>query len=225
MKRRRSLYARPEIRLRTAMRRGAAYPAERPSSYKARRQAVLRRQLAHRRAVMVAKRPRRCLQQHRWVARARLLGLVAQEVWTPAVPSSACPHPSSVRCGRPVSPRVCPRCPRDSVHCPVRASERPGVLRPVSAVAVRCPRVPASAVSDRGEVVEGGGGAGSRMGGMAGVGVPPAVSTAGSSNRGSRLRRPRWARGGVGVDSAVVVGGVGRWLGRPRGRPGWAADA
>jgi hypothetical protein len=26
---------------------------------------------------------------------------------------------------------------------------------------------------------------------------------------GSRLRRPRWARGGVGLESAVVVGGGG----------------
>jgi hypothetical protein len=57
--------------------------------------------------------------------------------------------------------------PRESVHatgvqCPVRASERPASRCPLWAS--RCPlwasgvRVPASAVSDRGEVVEGGGG-------------------------------------------------------------------
>jgi hypothetical protein len=93
----------------------------------------------------------------------------------PAAPSSPCPSPRpasgvqcGVRCERPVS-----RLPvhRTAVQCPVRASERPGVHCPASGVGVRCLCVAASAVSGRSEVLERGGGAGSRMAGMAGVGV------------------------------------------------------
>jgi hypothetical protein len=139
---------------------------------------------------------------------ARPLGVVAQEGRTPAVPPSACPHPrpaAVVQC--PVRTSSLHAClPTTGVQSPV--SERPGC--PVSAVGVRCPSVPASAVSDQDEVVEGGGGAGSRVAGMAGSACSPTVSTTGSSEPGgSRLRRPRWARGGVGLDSAIVVGGGG----------------
>jgi hypothetical protein len=48
------------------VRRGAAWPAERPSSWLVVREAVSRWQVAHRRAVMVAKRRRRCPQEHGW---------------------------------------------------------------------------------------------------------------------------------------------------------------
>jgi hypothetical protein len=50
------------------VRRGAAWPAERPSSWLVVREAVSRWQVAHRRAVMVAKRRRRCPQEHGGVA-------------------------------------------------------------------------------------------------------------------------------------------------------------
>jgi hypothetical protein len=79
---------------------------------------------------------------------------------------------SSASVRRPVS-GASDQCPRLAVHatgvqCPVRASERPRVRRPVwASVSVRC----ASAVSDRGEIGERGGGAGHRTAGMAGVGV------------------------------------------------------
>jgi hypothetical protein len=93
--------------------------------------------------------------------------VVAQEVRLPAVPSSPC------RCPRPAS----------GVQCPVRATSVHACLstRSVSSVrcgrlsvqvsAVRCPCVPASAVSGRSEVMQRGGGAGRRTAGMAGVGV------------------------------------------------------
>ena len=80
---------------------------------------------------------------------------------------------SSASVRRPVSGASdqCPRVPVQAtgVQCPVRASERPGVRCPVSGV--RCPCVPASAVSGRSEVMQRGGGAGRRTAGMAGVGV------------------------------------------------------
>jgi hypothetical protein len=82
---------------------------------------------------------------------------------------------SSASVRRPVS-GASDQCPRVPVHaigvqCPVRASERPGVRCPASGVGVRCLCVAASAVSGRSEVLERGGGAGSRTAGMAGVGV------------------------------------------------------
>jgi hypothetical protein len=67
--------------------------------------------------------------------------------------------------------------------------------------------------------------------GWPGSACSPAVSTTGLSEPGSRLRRPRWVRGGVGLDLAVVVGGGGAvarltaWptrMGRMRARiAGW----
>jgi hypothetical protein len=132
-------------------------------------------------------------------------------------------YTSSASGRRPVSgadvqpPRMSVRA--TGVQSPVRASERPGVRRPVSAVGVRCPCAPASAVSDQGEVVEGGGGAGSRV---AGIGVParrvhdrllvtPGIEAAQAALGQGRRR---------GLDSAVVVGGGGAVTGRPRSRPG-----
>jgi hypothetical protein len=127
-----------------------------------------------------------------------------REVRMPAVPSSACPHPR----------------PAAGVQCPVRTSSLHACLstRPVSRVrcgclsvrvsGVRCPCIPASAVSDRGEVVEGGGGAGSRVAGWPESACSPAVSTTGSSEPGDRGCSGRAGPGeGVGLDSAVVVGG------------------
>ena len=91
----------------------------------------------------------------------------------PAAPSSRCPRPrpaSGVRCPvRATSVHAC--CPRDRCPVSVRASARPGVCCPASGVGVRCLCVAVSAVSGRKKVLERGGGAGSRMAGMAGVGV------------------------------------------------------
>jgi hypothetical protein len=169
----------------------------------------------HRRAVMVAKRRRRCPQEHGWASQRAAAGrggpggADASRAFVTVSASSA------------------------SVQCPVRASSVHACLstRPVSTVrcgrlsvqvsGVRCPWVPASAVSDRSEVVEDGGGAGSRMAGMAGVGVVARrvhdrllvcpgrhlAVEAGAGRAGSS--------GGVGLDLVVVVGGspVGRRAG------------
>jgi len=119
----------------------------------------------------------------------------------PAVPSSAsrCPRPASgVRCECPAS-RV-PVHP-SAVHCPVRASERPGVRRPVSSAGVRCVRP--------------GGRGGWRWGQAAAwlrwPGSPacprPVRRLPGLEPGGRGWRRPCWASGGVGLDLAVVVGG------------------
>jgi hypothetical protein len=134
------------------------------------------------------------------------LGVVAQEVRTPPclrqrVHILGQRPASSVRCGRPVSTRVCPsdRCPVSGAG--VRVS---GVRCPLWASGVRAfprPLCPTGARSWRAAVGR------QPRAGMAGVGVPPAVSTTTSSEPGSRLRRPRWVRGGVGLDSAVVLGG------------------
>jgi hypothetical protein len=159
---------------------------------------------------------------------ARPLGMVAQGVRMPAVPSSACRCPrsaSGVQCLVRVFSitRACPggRCPVSGA-----ASERPDVRRPVSGVGVRCPWVPASTVVGR-EVVEGWRWAGSRVAGMAVVGVVACLiqgqfvvgwgrnlaveagaGRAGSAE-GSGWTWPSWEV-------------VGQWLGRPRGRPGLA---
>jgi hypothetical protein len=141
------------------VRRGAAWPAERLSSWLVVREAVSRWQVAHHRAVMVAKRRRRCPQEHGGVAQRTPAG-----AWWPRCGCRPCLRQrvgvlgqrpeSSVWCGCPAS-RVPVRAA--AVRCPVRASERPDVRCPVSSVGVRCPWVPASTVSGR-EVVEGGGG-------------------------------------------------------------------
>jgi hypothetical protein len=74
MKRRRSLYARLEIVRGEQCAQGAAWPAQRPSSWLVVWEAVSRWQVAHRRAVMVAKRRRHRPQEHagtRWVIAQR----------------------------------------------------------------------------------------------------------------------------------------------------------
>jgi hypothetical protein len=98
----------------------------------------------------------------------------------PAAPSS----PVRVLGQRPVSGVRCPvratsvhGClsmgPMSSVRCGRLSVQVSGVRcrRPVSGVGVRCLCVAACAVSGPSEVLERGGGAGSRMAGMAGVGV------------------------------------------------------
>jgi hypothetical protein len=134
---------------------------------------------------------------------------------------------SSVWCGCPAA-----RVPvhAAAVRCPVRASERPDVRRPVSSVGVRCPRVPASTVSGR-EVVEGWrrgrhphGWDGRRRRGRLScprpVGRRPSRSLAVEAGPG--LLGQGRGRLGLGRRSWAVVG---QWLGRPRGRPGWAGWA
>jgi hypothetical protein len=105
---------------------------------------------------------------------ARSPGVVVQEVWMPAVPSSPCPRPrpaSGVQCPvRATSVHAClstrpvssVRCGRLSVQVSAGRSPVFGVRSPMG---VRCPCVPASAVSGRSEVRERGGGqAAARLG-------------------------------------------------------------
>jgi hypothetical protein len=209
------------------VRRGAAWPAERPSSWLVVREAVSRWQVAHRRAVMVAKRRRRCPQDTVGWPSARPLGMVALEVRMPAVPSSAC------RCPRPAS----------GVQCLVRVSIStrpcPRGRCPVSSVGVRCPvssvGCPVSVGSRVHRIRPGGCGggrwAGSRMAGMAGVGVValpcprpvgrrPSRSLAVEAGPGRAGQRR--GRLGLGRRSWAVVG---QRLGRPPGRPGLAGWA
>jgi hypothetical protein len=91
----------------------------------------------------------------------------------PAAPSSACPRPrpaSGVRCPVSGASDQCPRLPvhGTAVQCPVRASERPGVRCPASGVGVcALPRALCPAEVRSWSAAW----AGSRMAGMAGVGV------------------------------------------------------
>ena len=200
------------ILLRRAVHRGAAWPAERPSSWLVVLEAVSRWQVAHRRAVMVAKRGRRCPQEHGGVAQRAPAGhggpgraeagrafvsvsvssvSVRSPVSGAGVQHHAClsTRPlSGVRCGR-LSvqmsgvQRGCPVSVGSRVHC-----VRPGGCRGVAAgQAAAWLGWPASAWS-------------------------PALSTASSSAARvgtwrSRLAQVCWASGGVGLDLAVVVGG------------------
>ena len=164
------------------MRRGAARPAERPSTCLAEQQAVSRWQVAPPPSVMVAKRRRRCPQDTVGWPSARPLGVVARRCGRrpclcPRVLVLGQRPASSVRCERPSSVHACLFTrPVSSVRCGRLSVQVPGVRCLVSAV--RCPCVPASALSDRNEVVEGGGGG--RQ--------PP-----GWDGRGRRGRRP-WTR-------------------------------
>jgi len=130
---------------------------------------------------------------------------------------------SSVWCGCPAS-----RVPvhAAAVRCPVWVSGRPDVRCPVSSVGVRCPWVSASTVSGR-EVVERWRWAGSRMAGMAGVGVVacgvhgqfvvgpgPSLAVEPGAGRAGPAEGSAWT-----WPSSWAV--VGSWLGRARGRPGF----
>jgi len=154
-------------RLRTAMRRGAAWSAGRPSSFLAVRRGRLALAGGPAAEPSWLQSPRRCPQEHGWASQRAAAGRSSPggaDAGRALVTGST----SSARVRCPVS-GASVQCPRvhawpvhaTAVQCPMRTSERPGVRRPVSSVDVRCPSVPASAVSDR-EVVEGGGGAGSR---------------------------------------------------------------
>jgi hypothetical protein len=180
------------------VRRGAAWLAERPSSYPARQQAVSRRQLAP--------PPSRHGRQ------------------APQAPSTGTPLAGPARGCWAWWPRRCGRrpCLRQRVHilgqrpvagvlCPVRTSNLHACLstRPVSRV--RCGRLnlrvsgvrcgcPVSVCSRvrcvrPGEVVEGGGGQAAAWLGWRGRRARPLCPRPVRRNRGSRLRRPRWARG------------------------------
>ena len=162
------------------------------------------------------------------------LGVVAQNIrsWSCLVSlSGPQQHPASgVRCERPVSTRAMSTRPVSSVRwgrpgvrvsrCPVWASRRPvsGVRCPVGrpgiwAAGVRYPGVPASAVSEPGEVVKRADAASSHTARTARVGVVArTVSTTGcrlpeSEPDARSWRRPCWANGGIGLDLAVVEGG------------------
>jgi hypothetical protein len=190
-------------------------------------------QVAHRRAVMVAKRRRRCPQEHGWGGPAG-----ARWAWWPR--RCGCRPCLRRRAGvlgqRPESTVWC-GCPaaRVPVHaaavrCPVWVSGRPDVRCPVSSVGVRCPWVSASTVSGR-EVVERWRWAGSRMAGMAGVGVV-ACGVHGQFVVGlgrSLAVEPGAGRAGPAEGSAWTWPSswavVGSWLGRARGRPGLAGCA
>jgi hypothetical protein len=141
----------------------------------------------------------------------------------PAVPSSPCPRPrpaSGVQCPVPATsvhaclstrPVSSVRCGRLSVQVSAGRSPVFGVRSPVG---VRCPCVPASAVSGRNEVRERGGGQAAARLGWPGSAWSPPVSTTGSSSAesepGARSRRRLcWPSGGVGLDLAVVVRGGG----------------
>jgi hypothetical protein len=177
------------------------------------RGAVSHRQVAHCRAVVVAERRRRWPQQHGWVAQRAAAGRggpggadAGRAFITVSVSSASVRRPASgVRCGQ------CPRVPvhATAVQRPVRASERPGVRCPAWASDVRGFRIRGVRP---GCGREGGGGAGSRMAGMAKVGVVA-------------HRVHDWLVVCPGRNLAVEAGagraglaGASAWTGRRRGR-------
>jgi hypothetical protein len=149
---------------------------------------------------------------------ARLLGVVAQEVRTPAGRAFISVSTSSASGRRPVSgvdvqsPRVSVQA--TGVQCPVRASERPGVRHPVSAVAVRCRCVPVSPCPTG--VRPWGAAVGRQPRGWDGRGRrarPPCPRPAPRHPGGSRLRRPRWAGEASFWTRPSLWEVVGRWRG------------
>jgi hypothetical protein len=233
MKLRRSLYARPEIIRGQQCAEARLSRRSDRASYPARQQAVSRRQMApppsrHGRQAPQAQSTGTPLggpARGRWAWWPRRCG---------CRPSLVSVSTSSASGRRPASGADV-QSPRVSVHTtgvqsPVRASERPsvrasGVRRPVSAGGrpvsvrsrVRCVRP--------GEVVEAAVGRQPRGWDGRGRRTRRRVHDRLVGTGGWRLRRPCWTKGGVGLDSAVVVGGGGAVRGRPRGRPGWAACA
>ena len=195
------------------MRRGAAWPAERPSSCLVVREAVSRWQVASPPSLMAAGRCRRRPQEHGWGPSGRALGVVAQEVRMPAVPSSPCRRPrpaSGVHCLVRMSSvtRACPRGPLSGVRCGCPGVQMSGVRSCPVSVGFRV-----RWVRPRGRGARRW--AGSRMAGMAGSAWSPAVPRPvrrlpGSEPGGWARHRPCWASGGVGFDLAVVGAVVGR---------------
>jgi hypothetical protein len=142
----------------------------------------------------------------------RSLGEEAQEVRTPAVLSSPCPHRCPVRASS--VPRVAVQL--SGVRCGCLSVQVSSVRPPASGVAVRCPCLQASAVADRN-----GRGAwqwGRQSCGWDGRGSAwsPGVSATArlpEVDRGARgWPRPCWASGG----SARRGRRRGRWLGSGR---------
>jgi hypothetical protein len=217
MKRRRSLYARPQPFSTIAVRRGAAWLARPSSCVGASGSLTLERWPAAEPswlpsaagAVPVGAVPRNTVGR----PSAPPLGVAAQEVRMPAVPSSPCPCPRPVSGASVQRPRVPVARPLSSVRCG-RLSVRVSPSG-VQGWGVRCPCAPVSAMSDR-EIVEGGGGqvaARLRSPGS----QSPAVSTISSrlpeSNRaieaGAGLLGQRRASAGLGRRR-------GKWLGSGR---------
>ena len=235
MKLRRSIYSHPKpFSEDSSAPRRRSTPAERPSS--CRRDAISRWKAASPPSLHGLPSAAGAVHKNT-VGRpsARSLGVVAQEVRMPAAPSSACPRPrpaSGVRCPvRATSVHACLSTgPMSSVRCGRLSVQVSAVRRPVSAsgVGVRCLCVAASAVSGRSEVLERGGGAGSRTAGMAGVGVVARCVHAWLVVCLSRSLVLEAGAGGAGPAEASVWTWpsswevVGQWPARPRGRPGEA---
>jgi hypothetical protein len=176
------LYARPAIRPRRAMRRGAAWPlAERPSSCLTARSAVSRTdRRPHRRACMGRRAPQAPSAGTRFGVPAG-----TRSAWWPRISGAGPALSASAASGV--------LCPVSSVHassvhaCDVHATgvQRPGVRCPVWASGVRCPvgrpgicasgvRYPGvspSAVSEPGEFVKHADAASSHPARTAGIGV------------------------------------------------------
>ena len=175
---------------------------------------------------MVAKRRRRCPQEHGWASQRAAAGRGG-----PGGADAGCAFvtvsASSASVRLPVS-GASVQCPRVPVHatgvqCPVRTSERPGVRCGRLSVQVSGVQCPVSSVASgvhafRVRCVRPGGRGGRRGGrqprgwdGRGRRGRPPCPRPARrlpESAPGDRgWRRPCWASGGVGLDLAVVVGG------------------
>ena len=184
---------------RTAMRRGAAWSAGRPSRFLAVRRGRLALAGGPAAEPSRLQSPRRCPQEHGWASqraaagRSSPGGADAGRALVTGSTSSA-----RVRCQCPVrasSVHACPSTrPLSSVRCGHLSVPASGVRRPVSSV--QCGR-PVS-IRSRVRCVRPGGRGGRRWG-----------------------RQPR----GVGLDLAVVVEVDEQWLGRLRDRPGWAGCA
>jgi hypothetical protein len=185
------------------VRRGAAWPAERPRS-----------------RLVVGER------KHGWASQravARRGGQGGPDAGCAVVTVSA--FLSGVRC--PVSGVRCP-VSGASVRCPAGPVQVTGVRCGRLSVQVSSVRPPASVVSDGNEVVGRGGGAGSRTAGMAGVGViARRVHDGASSARGWSLALEAGTGRAEPAAGRLRLGRrCGRWLGsgpgRPGGRPGEA---
>ena len=210
-------------RPRRAVRRGAAWPAERPSSCLVVREAVSRWQVASRRAGMGC----RALQAPSTGTRLGVPARVRSAWWSRRSGGRPClvtVSASSASVRRPVSGASvqCPRVPvHASVRCPVRASERPGVgvRRPVWASGVRAvprPLCPTGVRSWSAAV----GQAAARLG-WPGSAWSPAVSTTGSSAARGRSMALEAGAGRAGPAEASARTWpssqvVGQWPGRLR---------
>jgi hypothetical protein len=123
-----------QIQHTTAMRRGAAWPAGRLSSFLVVREAVSRWQVAPPPSRHGCQSPRRCPREHGWAShraaagRSSPGGADAGRALVTVSTSSA-----GVRCPVSGASVQCPRVPvhATAVQCPMRTSERPGVRRPV----------------------------------------------------------------------------------------------